>query len=151
MLNSRLQTARYRRPGLMLLIQRLAHISARAHRYMGQVSSSTSSDFHVFMSYSLAVYIRLLAKPVLRIYYPDSRRGWMDTARTSCGIPYTLSRLHSSPFDRCEFPGILFRGFVNYDRYRWSHNANKIQIHTDVKSLSEFVSCITNDVERDNP
>jgi phosphatidylinositol 4-kinase len=34
MLISRFQAARYRRPGLMLLIQRLVLISARAHRYM---------------------------------------------------------------------------------------------------------------------
>jgi phosphatidylinositol 4-kinase len=38
MLISRLQAARYRRPGLMLLIQRLVLISARAHRYMRFVS-----------------------------------------------------------------------------------------------------------------
>lgn len=34
MLLSRLQAARYRRPGLMLLIQRLVLTSARAHRYI---------------------------------------------------------------------------------------------------------------------
>jgi phosphatidylinositol 4-kinase len=39
MLISRLQAARYRRPGLMLLIQRLVLISARAHRYMRFASS----------------------------------------------------------------------------------------------------------------
>ena len=39
MLISRFQAARYRRPGLMLVIQRLALISARAHRYMRFVSS----------------------------------------------------------------------------------------------------------------
>ena len=38
MLISRFQAARYRRPGLMLLIQRLVLISARAHRYMRFVS-----------------------------------------------------------------------------------------------------------------
>jgi len=39
MLISRFQAARYRRPGLMLLIQRLVLISARAHRYMRFVFS----------------------------------------------------------------------------------------------------------------
>jgi len=37
MLISRFQAARYRRPGLMLIIQRLVLISARAHRYMRSV------------------------------------------------------------------------------------------------------------------
>ena len=39
MLISRFQAARYRRPGLMLIIQRLVLISARAHRYMRFVST----------------------------------------------------------------------------------------------------------------
>jgi len=39
MLISRFQAARYRRPGLMLIIQRLVLISARAHQYMRSVPS----------------------------------------------------------------------------------------------------------------
>ena len=109
MLSSRFQAARYRRPGLMLLIQRLALISARAHRYMRQVSSSISSALCVLMSCSLIVRIRLLAKLVLHSCYSDLKpsavRVWMHTARTPCGIPYTLPRLHGSPFDHCEFLG----------------------------------------------
>jgi hypothetical protein len=122
---------------------------------MRLVSSSFFSAFCVFMSCSLAVRIHLLAKPVLHSCYSDLRpsavQAWIHTARTPCGIPYTLPRLLGSLFDRCEFSRILFRGFVNYNECRWSYGANKIQIHTDVKLLSEFLSCLTNDVGRDNP
>ena len=38
----------------------------------------------------------------------------MHTARTPCGVPYTLPRSLDSLFDHCEFPEIMFRGFVNY-------------------------------------
>jgi len=31
----------------------------------------------------------------------------MRAVRTPCGILYTVPRLHGSPFDRCELPGIL--------------------------------------------
>ena len=75
----------------------------------------------------------------------------MRTARTPCGTPYTLLRLLGSLFDHCKFSRVLFRGFIRYGGYRWSYGANKIQIHTDVKLLSEFLSCLTNDVGRDNP
>lgn len=155
MLSSRFQAARYRRPGLMLLIQRLVLISARAHRYMRSVSSSTFLAFYIFISCSLAVHIRLLAKPVLHSCYSDLRpsvvQTLMHTARMPCGIPYTLPHSLGSLFNHCEFPGTLFRRFVNYNGYRWTYGANKIQIHTDVKLLSEFSSCLTNDVGRDNP
>ena len=49
MLISRFQAARYRRPGLMLLIQRLVLISARAHRYMRLVASLISSATCVYV------------------------------------------------------------------------------------------------------
>ena len=117
MLSSRLQAARYRRPGLVLLIQRLVLISARAHRYMRLVSSSIFSAFCVLTSCSLPVHIRLLVKPGLHCCHSDLRpsavRAWMRTVRTPCGIPYTLLGLLGSLFDHCEFPRILFRGFVD--------------------------------------
>jgi len=75
----------------------------------------------------------------------------MGTARAPCGIPYTLLHLLGSLSDRCESPGIPCHGFANSSVYRWSYGANKIQIHTDVKLLSEFLSCLGNDVGRNNP
>ena len=60
----------------------------------------------------------------------------MHTVRTPCGIPCTLPRLLGSLFGHCEFPRILFQGFVDYDRYRWSYGASKIHIHTDMELLS---------------
>jgi hypothetical protein len=52
MLLSRLQAARYRRPGLMLLIQRLVLTSARAYRYIRSVLPSL--HFKQFLSKILA-------------------------------------------------------------------------------------------------
>lgn len=155
MLISRFQAARYRRPGLMLIIQRLVLISARAHRYMRLVSSFFLEGTRVFMSTSLIAHIRWLVKPVFRSYYSDSRpcaaRAWMSTVKMPCGIRYILPRLLGSPSGHCGFPRILCKGFINPSVYRWSYGANKIQIHTDVKLLSEFLSCLDGDVGRDNP
>ena len=140
MLGSRFQATRYRRPGLMLLIQRLVIISGRAHRYMRLVSSSIFSPFCVFTSCPLTVRIRLLVKPALHScsfdLRPSAVRAWMHTVRVPCGIPYTLRHLLGSLFGHCEFPRILFRSFFDYDRYRWSYGASKIQIRTDMELLS---------------
>ena len=155
MLISRFQAARYRRPGLMLIIQRLVLISARAHRYMRFVASFVLQVTRVFMPSSLVARIRSLAKPVFHSCCSDSRpcvaQVWMRTARMRCGTPCTLPHLLGSPSDRCGFPRILTRCFVDPSVYRWSYGANKIQIHTDVKLLSEFLSCLGDDVGRDNP
>ena len=87
MLISRFQAARYRRPGLMLLIQRLVLISARAHRYMRSALSSISSTISEPMDSLFTAHIPLLGKPVFRFCYSDLRpsvvRAWMRTARTS--------------------------------------------------------------------
>ncbi len=47
LLFSRLQAARYRRPGLMLLFQRLALSSARAHKSIWCVSLAFAYMLHV--------------------------------------------------------------------------------------------------------
>lgn len=112
MLYGRFQAARYRRPGLMLLIQRLVLISARAHRYIRFVFSFILEVVCVFTS-SLVVHIRLLAKPVFRSYYSALRhfavRAWMRTARTLYGTLCTLPRSLGSRSDRCKFSRILCR------------------------------------------
>jgi len=155
MLISRFQAARYRRPGLMLIIQRLVLISARAHRYMRSVPSFFPKGTWIFIPTSLTAHIHSLAKPVFRSCCSDLRlcaaRAWMRTARTPCGILYILPRLLGSPSVHCGFPGILRQVFINPSVYRWSYGANKIQIHTDVKLLSGFLSCLDGDVGRDNP
>ena len=139
----------------MLLIQRLVLISARAHRCMRLVALLISSATCAFTFSSLAVHIRLPARPVFRSYYSGSKpsvvRAWMRTTRTPYGTPHTLPRLLGSLFNCCEFSRVLFQGFIRYGGYRWSYGANKIQIHTNVKLLSEFLSCLTNDVGRDYP
>jgi hypothetical protein len=113
MLISRFQAARYRRPGLMLLIQRLVLISARAHRYMRLVSS-LHSLVRVLMFSSLTAHTPWPAKPVFRSCYLDSRlsdvRAWMRTARTRCGTPCTLPHSLGFPFDHCELSRILCQG-----------------------------------------
>ena len=67
------------------------------------------------------------------------------------GIPCTLPGLLGSLFNLCEFPWTMRRYFISSSVCRWSYGANKIQIHTDVKLLSEFLSCLGNDAGRNNP
>lgn len=154
MLISRFQAARYRRPGLMLLIQRLVLISARAHRYMRFVSFLNQAGA-VFTSTSLVVHTPLLAKLASRSCCLDSRlfvvRAWMRTVRMPCGILCTLLRSRGSPSDRCKSRIIMLRCVAKKAARRWSYGANKVQLHTDVKLLSEFLSCLSNDVGRNNP
>jgi len=75
----------------------------------------------------------------------------MRIVKMPYGTLYILPHLLGSPSGHCGFPGILCRSYINPSIYRWSYGANKIQIHTDVKLLSEFLSCLDGDVGRDNP
>jgi len=94
MLSSRFQATRYRRPGLMLLIQRLALISARAHRYMRLV---------IYLLGFLCLHALFVgnthpltreARFTLLLFglKPSAVRVWMHTARTPCGI-FILCRI----------------------------------------------------------
>jgi len=109
----------------------------------------------VFISTSFTAHTHSPVKPVFRSCSSDLRpcvvQAWMRTVKTPCGILCILPRLLGSPSGRCGFPRILHRGFINPSVYSWSYGANKIQIHTDVKLLSEFLSCLDGDVGRDNP
>jgi len=117
MLISWFQAAKYRRPGLMLLIQRLVLISARAHRYMRFVFCFVLQVISVLIPSSLVVHTRLRLEPVSRSCCsdlgPSDVRAWTHTVRMRCGTLYTLPHLPGFPFCHCEFPRILCQGYVD--------------------------------------
>ncbi|KAI0086351.1 atypical/PIKK/PI4K protein kinase [Irpex rosettiformis] len=112
LLFSRLQAARYRKLGIMHLLQRLALKSVRAHAHMSTHPLAREARFSLL----------LFSFEVLRSSYLDM---------------HSESQLRNSLY-RAAFAWFTVRP-------QWSYGANRIQIDTDVKILSEFLSYLQTD------
>ncbi|KAG6889834.1 hypothetical protein C0995_014311 [Termitomyces sp. Mi166 len=132
MLFSRLQAARYRRPGMMFLIQHLVLRSARAYRLMRYESLS-----YVMTLGSLDSSTHALAR--------EERFSLLlfgfETLKSSHLDPYSESLLRESLYS------VAFAWFSV--RPQWSYGANRAQVDADVKVLAEFLSCLQTDSVRE--
>ncbi|CDO73608.1 hypothetical protein BN946_scf185014.g78 [Trametes cinnabarina] len=118
LLFSRLQAARYRRPGLMLIFQRLAISSARAYRSMCTHPLAREARF-AFLLFGFEA----LKSSFLDVY---------------CEHQLRLSLYHAA-----------YSWFSV--RPQWSYGSNRVQIDTDIKLLSEFLSYLQVDTIRGFP
>ncbi|KAJ4475685.1 hypothetical protein J3R30DRAFT_3735539 [Lentinula aciculospora] len=134
MLLSRLQAARYRRPGVMFLLQHLVLRSARAHQ-----------------SFRWSLFLPTVFT-ISNDEYP-STHALAREARFSF-LLFGFETLRSSHLDSfCEHAlreSLYATAYAWFAvRPQWSYGANRVQIDADVKVLSEFLSYLQADSIRD--
>ncbi|EMD38197.1 hypothetical protein CERSUDRAFT_113350 [Gelatoporia subvermispora B] len=115
LLFSRMQAARYLRPGLMLLFQRIALASARAHKQMSTHPLAREARFSL-----LLFGLEILKGSDLDLYREHLLR-------------YQLYRTAYSWFSV---------------RPQWSYGANRVQLDSDIRQLSEFLAFLQADLIR---
>ncbi|KAJ7217187.1 hypothetical protein GGX14DRAFT_440647 [Mycena pura] len=123
MLFSRLQAARYRRPGVMFLIQHLVLRSARAHKHMRLVYSYATHALAREPRFSFLLF-------------------GFETLRSSHLDSYCENILRENLY------AVAYSWFAV--RPQWSYGANRVQVDADIKVVSEFLSYLQSDSVRES-
>lgn len=149
MLFSRLQAARYRRPGVMFLIQHLVLLSARAYKTLRSVNNRVVDKFTHFL---ISVHMRWRERLGFLFCFSDSKHSrvliWTHFVKVKCVRTCILLPIHGSQCGLSMNLQYLLRRLKLIPTGRWTYGANRVQIDADVKVLSEFLSYLQTDSVR---
>lgn len=149
MLFSRLQAARYRRPDVMFVIQRLVFRSARAHKALrwAHVVFGLPNRPWIRLQYTSVGSGSSLLIPTVRLW--DSQKLPLGCLLWECS---TWESLWNRVLLVCCTAAVSkinsLNEVVTDTCARWTYGANRVQVDADVRVLSEFLSYLQTDSVR---